>query len=237
MHKVFLAAVITIFGAFQLHAQDDSLEEKIYLSDNTEIDLAGNFTAIITVSPNALSELVLTAPTNGKVSDFVRETSLSVLSISLPSEAGKTPGYAAKITVPTLEMLNLSANVRVIMTGDKVYDEMSIKVKSKASLTITLMELEGFNVHASSEGELKASGSCETLNLDASSAASIDMSQMECWNAYADVSSGAIVKMNVKDTLNLEASSGADVEVTGRIIIEDAAVIELSSGAEFSNPK
>lgn len=107
---------------------------------------------------------------------------------------GRNKRFAATITVPSLEGLDLSAGADAHVTG---------------------VDADEFMVDLSSGAQAEITGSCRELEVDISSGARIRARNFICAEAIADASSGATGDIHASEAVNADASSGGRLRVYG----------------------
>ena len=120
------------------------------------------------------------------------------------------------------------ANYRMIAT---IRDLNAVEASSGSTLRANGIEGGDFDVDVSSGASVKLAGSCDTVNADASSGASVSAKELICKDAVADASSGASLSLHATDSVDAEASSGASVTVRGGA---EKTRIKKSSGGSVS---
>lgn len=107
---------------------------------------------------------------------------------------GNRPNYRATVSMPRLTSVDVSSGADVVAEG----------------VSGGPMEID-----SSSGADARVSGTCTTLEADASSGSDIDASDLVCENVTADVSSGADISVHATVSVSADASSGGDIVVYG----------------------
>ena len=110
--------------------------------------------------------------------------------------------------------------MKISGAADLVFDhlyahEVNIALASTASITGEIREAQKVDIDLSSASELKLSGTCHTLRVDASSSADADLENLKAVVADVDASSAASVTVWVSESLTADASSAADILYRG----------------------
>lgn len=134
------------------------------------------------------------------------------------------------VTLPMLAGVEASAGSDVYATG-KIADAFRGDASSGADLTLDAVDAGKVWLSASSGADLRAAGSCATLEADASSGATLRTQDMICADVRAEASSGADVRVHATVRIHGEASSGGDVWVSGN---PTAVEIDESSGGSVN---
>ena len=102
-----------------------------------------------------------------------------------------------------------------------------LEASSGASIKGSDVQFNKLEVKQSSGALIDLSGSAEALNVDGSSGSQFNGYDLKTTTCYADVSSGADVKVSVAKELSAKASSGGSIRYKGDGLIRD---IHVSSG-------
>jgi hypothetical protein len=85
-------------------------------------------------------------------------------------------------------------------------------------------------VDASSSADVELSGTCQALEISASSSADVEAHNLKCATGDIRASSGADVSAFLNDSVEAKASSGADISVAGNPPSRD---VSKSSGGDI----
>lgn len=134
------------------------------------------------------------------------------------------------VETPGLTAVNASASSRVriegILSSDKtIHFEASSAASVEAEIDAPATELE-----ASSSGKIVLKGRTKDLRAEASSAGSIEATELLSESAAAEASSGASIRVHASRQLKGEANSGASVSYRGN----PAVTREENSGGSVS---
>ena len=102
-----------------------------------------------------------------------------------------------------------------------------LEASSGASIKGSDVQFNKLEVKQSSGALIDLSGSAEALNVDGSNGSQFNGYDLKTTTCYADVSSGADVKVSVAKELSAKASSGGSIRYKGDGLIRD---IHVSSG-------
>ena len=109
--------------------------------------------------------------------------------------------------------------------------QSEIAVSSAGELNLTSTGTGTFIVNASSGSSAELTGACQSINVIASSGASVDADGLRCVEATANASSGADVELFASSEASGNASSGAEVSFSGKPKNQD---VSKSSGGSVS---
>lgn len=123
-------------------------------------------------------------------------------------------GVEARITVTTLESIDVSAGSDVESENLLRFGDIRIEASSGSDLKLN-MEASEVELRTSSGSDASLTGSARRLYAKASSGSDINASDFEVENAVLELSSGSDVKAWVTGSLEVDASSGSDVYYKG----------------------
>ncbi|SDX13048.1 Putative auto-transporter adhesin, head GIN domain [Lutibacter oricola] len=132
-----------------------------------------------------------------------------------------------------------TSNIAAISTSSGAYAKTENTIRSES---ITLKSSSGSSIRAtidannvdsscSSGADIDIFGKTKTFSAKASSGSSIDADELKSTDAYAKVSSGANIDVNVTGKLTAKASSGGDIDFEGN---PSEVNKETSSGGSVS---
>lgn len=123
---------------------------------------------------------------------------------------------AKKVYVTFVELSKIEASSGADVVGNSVIksEYLSLKCSSGADMKIEVFSKE-ITAQTSSGAELTLSGKASTILAKASSGSELDAKELSVINCTAQASSGAEIKVNVKEKLEARASSGADINYYG----------------------
>lgn len=121
-----------------------------------------------------------------------------------------------KVYVTFIEVNTIEANSGSDMVGNSVIksENLSLKASSGADLKLEIFS-KSVTAETSSGADLKVSGKATSLSAKASSGSDLNAKELLVINCIAQASSGADIKVNVKEKLDAKASSGADINYYG----------------------
>jgi hypothetical protein len=134
---------------------------------------------------------------------------------------------AKKVHVTYVSLTSIEASSGADVIGNSVIKSESLNLDSSsgADLELEILSKEVF-AETSSGSDMKLSGKATTLRAKASSGSDLNAKELEVATCNADASSGADIKVNVKDRLTAEASSGGDINYYG-----DPTAVSNNSGS------
>jgi predicted small secreted protein len=137
---------------------------------------------------------------------------------------GRAKAKKVHVTYVSLTSIEASSGADVIGNSVIKSETLNLDSSSGADLELEILSKEVF-AETSSGSDMKLSGKATTLRAKASSGSDLDAKELLVANCNADASSGADIKVNVKERLSAEASSGGDVHYYG-----DPAAVTNNSG-------
>jgi hypothetical protein len=204
-----------------------------------EYDL-GSFTA---VDAGSAFQVEITRSAGYRVSVTVNESLVERLEVNVSGNTlhiGLKPGYGitgaatmkAQVAMPVLTGLDLSGATHTILSGFKSDKNLSAKVSGASSLRgdLTCGDAQ-FDASGASKVVLEGSG--QDLNVKASGASTVDLSNFTAKNARVEASGASKALVNVSGTLDAEASGASTVRYAGN----PTKVKEDSSGASTVGPQ
>lgn len=123
-------------------------------------------------------------------------------------------GKNVYVTYKNLEAVKASSGADITSQNLLKSEKLTISSSSGADIDIDVFTKNLF-LDSSSGADIKIRGTAVTLDAEASSGSDISAKELEVVNCKADVSSGADITVNVKETLDVEASSGGRVNYYG----------------------
>ncbi len=181
---------------------------------------------------------------NGDTLDISRKSRLGLLGI------GRRDKFEVTITLPELDYAKASSGSAMgildqfsddlelfassgasVNFDDSVDADLAIKASSGASFSAPKLKIRDLTVEASSGASVKLAGSCDHIDAEAGSGASLSAKSLECKTTDADSGGGASLSVYASDEAKAHASGGASLSVHGR-----PPVVESSSsgGASIS---
>ncbi|WP_203296504.1 head GIN domain-containing protein [Luteirhabdus pelagi] len=136
------------------------------------------------------------------------------LKIGTTENIGRAKAKKIYVTFTELSGLEASSGADVIAESVLKAETVTLDASSGADL-----EAEVFTkrliAETSSGADLKVWGQASNLEASASSGSDLDAEALEVISCIADASSGADIKVNVRDRLEADTSSGGDVHYRG----------------------
>ncbi len=167
----------------------------VYLTEGTE-------NKVTVEADENLMELIETEVEGGK------------LRIRAIQNIGRAKAKKVHVTYVNLSSIEASSGADVIGNSVIKSETLNLDTSSGADLELEILSSEVF-AETSSGSDMKLSGKATTLRAKASSGSDLDARELLVATCNADASSGADIKVNVKDQLTAEASSGGDVHYYG----------------------
>jgi len=137
-----------------------------------------------------------------------------ILKIGVNGNIGNYEKKSVYVTYTSINTVKASSGADVVVNSILEVENLTLDSSSGASITAQVFS-KSLYAQASSGADLKITGKSSSLKAKASSGADIDAKELLVLNCNADVSSGADIKVNVKDTLQIEATSGGDIDYYG----------------------
>lgn len=167
----------------------------VYLTEGTE-------NKVTVEADENLMELIETEVEGGK------------LRIRAIQNIGRAKAKKVHVTYVNLSSIEASSGADVIGNSVIKSETLNLDTSSGADLELEILASEVF-AETSSGSDMKISGKATSLRAKASSGSDLDARELLVATCNADASSGADIKVNVKDRLTAEASSGGDVHYYG----------------------
>ncbi len=178
---------------------------KVRGSSGLDVYLTKGTTASIKVEADEnLQELISTEVSNGKL--HIKTTD--------NHNIGKAKAKKVYVTYVSLDEVASSSGADVIVNGILEAENLTLDSSSGSDLDVEVFA-KTLYIDCSSGADIKVTGKASQLTADASSGSEIDAKDLLVVNCKAEVSSGADISVNVKETLEVDASSGGDVKYYG----------------------
>ncbi|MFQ5562145.1 MAG: head GIN domain-containing protein [Parvularculaceae bacterium] len=210
MKSLHVASASLAAGAALLAGSASAETKSFDLPAFDEIDASAGVDVNVSVGG---AQSVIAENENGDFDDLVLEVRRGELRASRKNKRfgfGKRERYKIVVTMPALE---------------------GIEISSGADADVTGVNADHFSIDGSSGADADIAGTCKTLDIDVSSGANINASDLICEVATVDVSSGGNAKIHATQRLNADASSGGHATVYGKPEYVD---IDKSSGGGVS---
>ena len=162
----------------------------------------GDENKILVEADENLHEVIETEVVNG------------TLKIGVKGNIGNSEKKTVYVTYVSINTVEASSGADVVVNSLMEVENLTLDSSSGASITAEVFS-KSLYAEASSGADLKITGRSASLKAKASSGADIDARELLALNCNADVSSGADIKVNVKNTLEVEATSGGDIHYYG----------------------
>lgn len=162
----------------------------------------GNEYKIMVEADENLQQFIETDITNGK--------------LHITTSENISWSEAKKVYVTFVEVNSIEASSGAEVVGKSLIksETLSLKSSSGAELEVEVFSKD-ITAKTSSGAEIKVSGKASSLLAKASSGSELDAKELLVVTCTAEASSGANIKVNVKELLDANASSGADIRYYG----------------------
>lgn len=161
------------------------------------------------------SEQKVVVEADSNLHEFIEtEVVNGVLKIRTKRNINRAKSKKVYVTYTELNTVEASSGADVIGSDVIRAEELSISSSSGADLEIEVDARE-LTAKTSSGADIKVSGRAKYLTADASSGSDINARNLETLKVRAEVSSGADIVVNVKESLDAKASSGGDIKYYG----------------------
>lgn len=184
---------------------------QVYLTEGTE-------NKIVVEADENLMEIIETEIENGRLT----------IGTANHKNIGRSKSKKVHVTYTSLSRIAASSGADVIGNSVLKNETISLDASSGSDLELEVIAKEVY-AESSSGADIKVSGKASKLVADASSGSDINAKNLLVLNCTADVSSGADITVNVKETLKAEASSGGKINYHG-----DPAAVSNSGGRSGS---
>lgn len=177
--------------------------DKISSSAGTDVYITqGNINEIIVETDENLVGYIDTNISNGE------------LSISTSHSMGRATRI--KIYVTFIEVNSLRASSGSEINGQSLIksEELSLRASSGAEIAVEVLA-RNLDVKCSSGSQIDLKGRATSFSGKASSGSGISAKKLEVISAIAQASSGADIKIAVKENLDAKASSGGSIRYSG----------------------
>jgi hypothetical protein len=181
------------------------------VADFKSIEAASGLNVFITFG-NTLS---LEVEADENLQDVIlTEVNSGVLRVHTNKNIRNAKAKNIRITVPTLEDIEVSSAADVRCENILKTDRLEISVSSAGQLRLETNAKE-VRVEASSSGSMELRGEADDLDVTVSSAGSIDADRLEAKFCKVSASSAGNAQVWVTDQLKAEASSAGNVQYKG----------------------
>lgn len=164
----------------------------------------GNTASIKVEADENLHEIIETEITNGKLH----------ITTTNNNNIGKAKSKKVFVTYISLDEVASSSGADVIVNGILEAENLTLDSSSGSDLEVEVFA-KNLYIDCSSGADIKVTGRASELRADASSGSEIDAKDLLVVNCKAEVSSGADITVNVKESLEVDASSGGDLNYYG----------------------
>jgi hypothetical protein len=181
------------------------------VADFKSIEAASGLNVFITFG-NTLS---LEVEADENLQDVIlTEVNSGVLRVHTNKNIRKATAKNVRISVPTLEDIEVSSAADVRCENILKTDRLEISVSSAGQLRLET-DAKEVSAEASSSGSIELRGESDDLDITVSSAGSIDADRLEVKFCKVSASSAGNAKVWVTDQLQAEASSAGNIQYKG----------------------
>ena len=167
--------------------------------------LGASFSSIVTAKEVKTRDLAIKATSSGDINAAAVGGDVSV-------EASSSGDV---ILSGTCEKLDIKATSSAdVKAGELTAQQLNLRSTSSSNIRAKVAGGD-VSVDATSSGEVVLSGTCDNLDIKATSGANVKASDLTCQNGNLRASSGADITVILTETVNAHASSGGDILVRG----------------------
>tara|TARA_B100001245_G_scaffold170903_1_gene129666 strand:+ start:163 stop:900 length:738 start_codon:yes stop_codon:yes gene_type:complete len=226
--KTILTFAIAALVSFSVFAQSGANRS---LSPFTEVSVQEGIDAILTKGSKESARIEADGI---DIEDVITEVSGGVLKLELEGDNHRNVDVTIYVTYVELEALKASSagsikvkdkviakgdfDIRCSSAGDIEAnieaDEMDIDVSSAGDVEL-IISVNQLDIEVSSAGDVEIEGTAKYVDASASSSGDIDAYDLSCDEADLRASSGASIKLTVKEKLDGRASSGGSIRYAG----------------------
>lgn len=142
------------------------------------------------------------------------EISDGELSISTSNRMGRATRLKVYVTFIEVNSLRASSGSEIIGQSLIKSEVLSLRASSGAEISVEVLA-RNLDVKSSSGSEIDLKGRASSFSGKASSGSEISAKKLEVISAIAQASSGADIKIAVKENLDAKASSGGSIRYSG----------------------
>ncbi len=143
----------------------------------------------------------------------------------------KATSSADVVVSGTCEKLDIKASSSAdVKAGELTSQQLSLRSTSSSNINAEVVGGD-VSVDTTSSGDVVLSGTCDNLDIKATSGANVKASDLTCQNGNLRASSGADITTMLTETVNAHASSGGDILVRGGA---KPVKVKESSGGDVS---
>lgn len=186
--------------------------------------LGASFSSIVTAKEVKTRDLAIKASSSGDINAAVVGGDVSVDATSsgnvvLSGTYDKldidATSSADVVVSGTCEKLDIKATSSAdVKAGELTAQQLNLRSTSSSNIRAKVAGGD-VSVDATSSGEVVLSGTCDNLDIKATSGANVKASDLTCQNGNLRASSGADITVILTETVNAHASSGGDILVRG----------------------
>jgi len=162
---------------------------------------------------------------------LITEVKNDVLNIYFEKNVNKVKARNVFLTTNDIDKIKTSSGARVQTENTIQCSSLDLDASSGSSIKI-LVNTNEINSESSSGANIEILGNTTNFIASSSSGSNINADKLECVDAKTNVSSGAIINVNVSGILTANASSGGNISYEGNPTEIDK---NTSSGGIVSN--
>lgn len=177
--------------------------DKISSSAGTDVYIIqGNINEIIVETDENLLAYLQTDISNGE------------LRISTSQKMGRATTRKVYVTFKEIKAMRVSSGSEIIGQSLIKSENLNLRASSGAEISLEVL-CRNISVKVSSGSEIKLKGKASSFSGKASSGSEISAKKLNVISAIAQTSSGADIKITVKENLDAKASSGGSIRYAG----------------------
>lgn len=200
-------------GNGNIVSQERAISESFNkISANSGIDVyltKGTDARIIVETDENLQQFIETEVKNGK------------LEITTSKKIGWSKAKKVYVTFIDLNEIQAASGASIVSNSLIKSENLSLNSSSGGELEIEVFS-KALVAQTSSGSEIKVRGKSSSFSANASSGSEIDAKELQTIEAKVQASSGADIKLQVRDKLTAQASSGAEIQYYGNPLSVDA---------------
>lgn len=187
------------------------VEETITVDDFDRIDIGGAF--IVKISQANSNDVTIEVDEN--LLDYI-EIGVQGKTLKVNSERrlDSRDGIIINIPVKSLRAISCSGASEVTTTKPVLAEKLDISLSGAGKLEL-MLDAEDVSVDVSGATLVYLEGSAGTLDIDMSGAGSLEASELEVKDCYAQISGVGKILVNVTGTLDADVSGLGSVEYVG----------------------
>lgn len=214
--RLIAAFIVTVLmtsciGIFSERGNGVRKKESFEVADFQRIDIGGNF--IINLTEGEPGEVIIESDEN--LFDYIDlEVRGRTLIASSERMLDSEEGVIININVKNLEVLGISGAAEVKSTNPLLSADLAIILSGAGKLEL-MLDVEDVSLNVSGATLVYLEGAAKKLEIDMSGAGSLEASELEVEDCFAQISGLGKVLVNVSGRLEAEVSGLGSVEYLG----------------------